>query len=133
MLKRGFGATVEEFLMAAEYIVAAGNPNVILCERGIQTFETATRNTLDLNAVPAIKARSHLPVVVDPSHGTGIREYVAPMAKAAIACGADGLLIEVHCDPPNALSDGKQSLYPEQFAALMKDLPAFATAAGRTL
>jgi 3-deoxy-7-phosphoheptulonate synthase len=133
VLKRGPAAKIDDLLLAAEYILAEGNPNVILCERGIQTFETATRNTLDLNAVPAIKARSHLPVVVDPSHGTGVREYVGPMAKAAIACGADGLLIEVHCDPPNALSDGKQSLYPEQFAALMKELPAFAKAAGRTL
>jgi len=133
ILKRGMAARIDDLLLAAEYLLAEGNPNVILCERGIQTFETATRNTLDLNAVPAIKARSHLPVLVDPSHGTGIREYVAPMAKAAIACGADGLLIEVHADPPNALSDGRQSLYPAQFAQLMRELGPFARAAGRSL
>jgi 3-deoxy-7-phosphoheptulonate synthase len=133
VLKRGMAARIDDLLLAAEYILAEGNPNVILCERGIQTFETATRNTLDLNAIPAIKARSHLPVVVDPSHGTGIREYVAPMARAAIAAGADGLLVEVHCDPPTALSDGKQSLFPDQFAALMRDLAPFAHAAGRSL
>jgi 3-deoxy-7-phosphoheptulonate synthase len=133
VLKRGMAARIDDLLLAAEYILAEGNPNVILCERGIQTFETATRNTLDLNAIPAIKARSHLPVVVDPSHGTGIREYVAPMARAAIAAGADGLLVEVHCDPTTALSDGKQSLFPDQFAALMRDLAPFAHAAGRSL
>jgi 3-deoxy-7-phosphoheptulonate synthase len=126
-------ARIDDLLLAAEYILAEGNPNVILCERGIQTFETATRNTLDLSAVPAIKARSHLPVVVDPSHGTGIRDYVAPMAKAAVACGADGLLIEMHHDPATALSDGKQSLFPQQFTALMRELEPFARAAGRTL
>lgn len=133
ILKRGMAARVEDLLMAAEYILAEGNPNVVLCERGIQTFETATRNTLDLNAIPVIKARSHLPVLVDPSHGTGVREYVTPMAKAAAACGADGLLIEVHCDPAKALSDGKQSLYPEQFEALMADLDPFVAAAGKQL
>ncbi len=133
ILKRGMAATVEDLLLAAEYIVAEGNPNVILCERGIRTFETATRNTLDLNAIPFIKQHSHLPVIVDPSHGTGIRDFVSPMAKAAIACGADGLLIEVHIDPRAALSDGQQSLYPEQFTRLMQDLNAFAEAAGRTL
>jgi 3-deoxy-7-phosphoheptulonate synthase len=133
VLKRGMAARIDDLLLAAEYILAEGNPNVILCERGIQTFETATRNTLDLTAVPAIKARSHLPVLVDPSHGTGVRELVTPMARAAIACGADGLLIEVHCDPPNALSDGRQSLFPAQFAALMRDLAPFAHAAGRSL
>jgi 3-deoxy-7-phosphoheptulonate synthase len=133
LLKRGMGAKVEDLLMAAEYVLAAGNPDVILCERGIQTFETATRNTLDLNAVPVIKQRSHLPVVVDPSHGTGRRELVIPMAKAAVACGADGLLVEVHRDPAAALSDGRQSLYPAQFAALMNELEPFAVAAGRTL
>jgi 3-deoxy-7-phosphoheptulonate synthase len=133
LLKRGMGAKVEDLLMAAEYVLSAGNPNVILCERGIQTFETATRNTLDLNAVPLIKERSHLPVVVDPSHGTGRRELVIPMAKAAVACGADGLLVEVHCDPARALSDGRQSLYPAQFATLMRELEPFATAAGRSL
>jgi 3-deoxy-7-phosphoheptulonate synthase len=133
VLKRGMAAKVDDLLLAAEYILAEGNPNVILCERGIQTFETATRNTLDLSAVPAIKARSHLPVLVDPSHGTGIRELVSPMAKAAVACGADGLLIEVHHDPRVALSDGKQSLFPNQFAALMRELEPFARAAGRSL
>ena len=133
VLKRGMAARIDDLLLAAEYILAEGNPNVILCERGIQTFETATRNTLDLSAVPAIKARSHLPVVVDPSHGTGVRDYVAPMAKAAVACGADGLLIEMHHDPAAALSDGKQSLFPQQFAALMRELEPFARAAGRTL
>jgi len=133
ILKRGMAAKVDDLLMAAEYILSEGNPNVILCERGIKTFETATRNTLDLNAIPYLKAKSHLPVVVDPSHGTGIREFVAPMAKAAVACGADGLLIEVHCDPSVALSDGQQSLYPEQFAQLMRELEPFVAAAGRTL
>lgn len=133
ILKRGMAAKVDDLLMAAEYILAEGNPNVILCERGIKTFETATRNTLDLNAIPYLKAKSHLPVVVDPSHGTGIRDFVAPMAKAAIACGADGLLIEVHRNPAVALSDGRQSLYPEQFAALMRELKAFVEAAGREL
>lgn len=133
ILKRGMAATVEDLLLAAEYIIAEGNPNVILCERGIRTFETSTRNTLDLNAVPHIKQKSHLPVIVDPSHGTGVRDYVAPMAKAAIACGADGLLIEVHVNPKEALSDGQQSLYPEQFLRLMEELRPFAEAAGRTL
>ena len=133
VLKRGMAASVEDLLLAAEYIVSEGNHNVILCERGIRTFETATRNTLDLNAVPHIKQHSHLPVIVDPSHGTGIREYVAPMAKAAVACGADGLLIEVHHNPRNALSDGQQSLNPQQFALLMKELRKFIEAAGREL
>ena len=133
VLKRGMAARIEDLLLAAEYILAEGNPNVILCERGIQTFETSTRNTLDLSAVPAIKARSHLPVLVDPSHGTGVREYVAPMSKAAVACGADGLLIEVHHDPRAALSDGKQSLFPAQFTTLMRELEPFARAAGRSL
>lgn len=133
VLKRGLSATIEELLLAAEYIVAAGNPNVILCERGIRTFETATRNTLDLNAVAYLKRKSHLPVLVDPSHGTGIRELVAPLSKAALACGADGLLIEVHRNPAQALSDGKQSLTPPQFAQLMKELKLIAEAVGRTL
>ncbi|NQD38369.1 3-deoxy-7-phosphoheptulonate synthase [Permianibacter sp. IMCC34836] len=133
VLKRGLSATIEELLLAAEYIVAAGNPNVILCERGIRTFETATRNTLDLNAVAYLKQKSHLPVLVDPSHGTGIRELVAPLSKAALACGADGLLIEVHRNPAQALSDGKQSLTPPQFAQLMKELKLIAEAVGRTL
>jgi len=133
ILKRGMAATVEDLLLAAEYIVAEGNPDVILCERGIRTFETATRNTLDLNAIPFIKHHSHLPVIVDPSHGTGVRDFVAPMAKAAIACGADGLLIEVHNDPRAALSDGQQSLYPDQFARLMQELHSFARAAGKSM
>jgi len=133
ILKRGMAASVEDLLLAAEYIISEGNPNVILCERGIRTFETATRNTLDLNAIPHIKQHSHLPVVVDPSHGTGVRDYVAPMAKAAVACGADGLLIEVHINPKVALSDGQQSLYPEQFAQLMKELRPFVEAAGRKM
>ena len=133
ILKRGMAARVDDLLLAAEYILAEGNPNVILCERGITTFETATRNTLDLNAIPVIKQRSHLPILVDPSHGTGLRELVAPMAKAALACGADGLLVEVHADPPNALSDGRQSLFPEQFAALMRELGAIAGAIGKVL
>ena len=133
ILKRGMAAKVEDLLMAAEYILAEGNPNVVLCERGIKTFETATRNTLDLSAVPVIKKLSHLPVMVDPSHGTGVREYVAPMAKAAAACGADGILVEVHHDPRAALSDGAQSLYPDQFTALMRELEPFVHAAGRRL
>lgn len=133
ILKRGMAALVDDLLLAAEYIVAEGNPNVILCERGIRTFETATRNTLDLNAIPYIKQHSHLPVLVDPSHGTGVREFVAPMAKAAAACGADGLMIEVHYNPKVALSDGQQSLYPEQFTQLMQELGGFVEAAGRTL
>jgi 3-deoxy-7-phosphoheptulonate synthase len=133
VLKRGMAAEVKDLLLAAEYIVAEGNPDVILCERGIRTFETATRNTLDLAAVALIKRRSHLPVIVDPSHGTGIRELVAPMAKAAAACGADGIMVEVHRAPVEALSDGQQSLFPEQFAALMSELRPFVEAAGRTL
>ena len=133
ILKRGMAAKVDDLLLAAEYILAEGNPNVILCERGITTFETATRNTLDLNAIPLIKQRSHLPVMVDPSHGTGLRELVSPMAKAALACGADGILVEVHCDPPNALSDGRQSLFPEQFAAMMRELRPIAMAVGKAL
>ena len=132
-LKRGMMATVEELLMASEYILSAGNPNVILCERGIRTFETATRNTLDLNAVPALQARTHLPVVVDPSHGTGIRDYIAPMAKASIAAGASGLMIEVHPEPEKALSDGPQSLVPEDFATLMKELKPLAKALGKSI
>ena len=133
LLKRGLSATVTEFLLAAEYILSQGNFNVILCERGIRTFETLTRFTLDLNAVPVIKKLSHLPVVVDPSHGTGEWEYVAPMAKAAVAAGADGLIIEVHPNPEVALSDGPQSLLPKKFAALIKDLRKVAVAVGRTL
>jgi 3-deoxy-7-phosphoheptulonate synthase len=133
LLKRGFAATIEELLLAAEYILMAGNDQVVLCERGIRTFETATRNTLDLNAIPFIKQRSHLPVLVDPSHGTGIRELVTPMALAAVACGADGLLIEVHPNPQAALSDGNQSLYPQQFERLMARLAPVAAAVGRSI
>lgn len=133
ILKRGMAARIDDLLLAAEYILAEGNPNVVLCERGIQGFDPATRNTLDLAAIPLIKARSHLPVLVDPSHGTGVRELVAPMAKAAIAAGADGLLIEVHHDPRSAKSDGKQSLATSQFATLMRELDPFARAAGRSL
>lgn len=122
LLKRGMAATITEFLMAAEYIVAGGNEQVILCERGIRTFETYTRNTLDISAVPVLKKQSHLPVVVDPSHAAGIRWLVAPLAKAAVAAGADGLAIEVHHDPERALSDGQQSLLPEEFELLVRQL-----------
>jgi len=132
-LKRGMSATIEEWLMSAEYILAEGNPDVILCERGIRTFETATRNTLDLSAVPVVKQLSHLPIIVDPSHGVGIRDKIAPMALAAIACGADGLMIETHPNPPVALSDGPQSLYLDAFAALMVQARRVAEAVGRTL
>ena len=133
LLKRGPAARIEDLLLAAEYIVAEGNPNVILCERGIKTFETATRNTLDLNAIPFIKQHSHLPVLVDPSHGTGLRELVVPMALAAAACGADGLIVEVHRNPAEARSDGDQSLFPEQFARLMEQLDPLVTLLGRSL
>ena len=133
LLKRGIATTIEEWLMSAEYIVSKGNPNVILCERGIRTFERATRFTLDLNAIPAIKAWSHLPIIVDPSHGTGVRNFVGSMSKAVIACGADGLIIEVHSDPEHALSDGVQSLLPENFASLMQELKKVARAVGRNL
>ena len=122
LLKRGLSATIQELLMSAEYIMAGGNDRVILCERGIRTFETATRNTLDLSAVPVLKAKSHLPVIVDPSHATGIAAYVQPMAMAAMAAGADGLMVEVHNDPPRALCDGQQSLTPEAFAELSAKL-----------
>jgi 3-deoxy-7-phosphoheptulonate synthase len=133
LLKRGMATSVQEWLLSAEYILAGGNPNVILCERGIRTFETATRFTLDLNAVPVVRKLSHLPVMVDPSHGTGHWDYVEPMARAAVACGADGLLIEVHPKPEEALSDGPQSLKPERFARLMESLGAVARAVGREL
>jgi 3-deoxy-7-phosphoheptulonate synthase len=131
LLKRGMSATIEELLLSAEYIMAGGNHNVILCERGIRTFETYTRNTLDIAAIPIIKKLSHLPIVADPSHGTGLRDKVAPMARAAVAAGADGLLIEVHNDPEHALSDGAQSLYPDQFSQLMAELRIIAPAVGR--
>ena len=133
VLKRGMAAKVEDLLLAAEYVLAAGNDQLILCERGIRTFETATRNTLDLAAVPLLKAKSHLPVIVDPSHGTGLRDLVAPMALAAAAAGADGVMVEVHVDPPSALSDGPQSLYPEQLLALGKQLEALLGVLGRSL
>ena len=133
LLKRGMSTRLEEFLMAAEYILSEGNPDVVLCERGIRTFETATRNTLDLNAVPLLKEWTHLPVIVDPSHGTGIWSLVTPMALAAVAAGADGLMIEVHPDPRTALSDGPQQLTPEHFAALMAALKPVAAAVGRTI
>jgi 3-deoxy-7-phosphoheptulonate synthase len=133
LLKRGLMSTIEEFLNAAEYILSHNNPRVILCERGIRTFETYTRNTVDINAIPVLKHMSHLPVIVDPSHGTGKREYVAAISRAAIAAGADGLIIEVHPDPENAMSDGAQSLRPEEFEELMKQLKPVAEAVGRTM
>jgi 3-deoxy-7-phosphoheptulonate synthase len=133
LLKRGISATLEELLLSAEYIMAGGNYDVILCERGIRTFESYTRNTLDISAIPVIKKLSHLPIIVDPSHGTGRRDKVPPMARAAVAAGGDGLLIEVHDDPEKALSDGAQSLYPEQFEQLMKELRMIAPAVGRTV
>ena len=133
LLKRGLSATISEFLLAAEYILSQGNFNVVLCERGIRTFEDQTRFTLDLNAVPVIKKLSHLPIVVDPSHGTGAWEYVAPMAKAGIAAGADGLILEVHPNPEVAKSDGPQSLLPKRFAEVMEQIALVAKAVGRTL
>ncbi len=133
LLKRGLSATIKEWLMSAEYIMSQGNQNVLLCERGIRTFETATRNTLDLSAVPVLKKLTHLPVVVDPSHGVGKWDLVAPMAKAAIAAGADALIIEVHTNPEEALSDGEQSLKPDMFDKLMEELKPFALAAGRDI
>jgi 3-deoxy-7-phosphoheptulonate synthase len=133
LLKRGLSATIKEWLMAAEYIMSKGNHNVILCERGIRTFETATRNTLDLSAVPALKQLTHLPVIVDPSHAVGKLAYVAPMSKAAVAAGTDGLLIEVHPNPEEALSDGEQSLKPDAFKKLMEELRPIATAVGREI
>ena len=133
LLKRGLAATMEEWLMSAEYILSEGNDQVILCERGIRTFERYTRNTLDLSAIPMVKKLTHLPMIIDPSHATGIRDKVSPMARAAIAAGADGLIIEVHHDPDNALSDGPQSLYPEQFGQLMRDLYVIAPVVGKQL
>ena len=133
LLKRGLSATIEEWLMSAEYIMAGGNDSVILCERGIRTFENYTRNTLDLSAIPAVKKLSHLPVVVDPSHAAGMWWMVEPLAKAAVAVGADGLIIEVHNDPEHALCDGAQSLKPERFGRLMQDLKIIAGAVGREL
>ena len=133
LLKRGMSMTIQELLMSAEYIMSEGNHSVILCERGIRTFETATRNTLDLSAIPVLKQKTHLPVVVDPSHATGNYQYVAPMAFAAIAAGADGLIIEVHPDPEHAFSDGPQSLTPKKFTSMMEKLKLFAEAADRSL
>jgi 3-deoxy-7-phosphoheptulonate synthase len=132
-LKRGMSTTIEEFLMSAEYIMSQGNPNVILCERGIRTFETSTRNTLDISAVPVLKEQTHLPIAVDPAHAAGAWRFVGDLAKAAVAVGADSLMIEVHPDPASAMSDGPQSLKPKKFAQLMKDLKPFAAAAGRTI
>lgn len=133
LLKRGMAATIEEFLMSAEYILSSGNPNVILCERGIRTYETATRNTLDISAIPVLKDMTHLPVIVDPSHAAGNRTYVPALAKAAIAAGADGLLMDVHPDPTHALVDSDQALTFEQFGALMEDIKKIAEAVGRTV
>jgi 3-deoxy-7-phosphoheptulonate synthase len=133
LLKRGIAATIEELLLSAEYLMAGGNYEVIVCERGIRTFETYTRNTMDISAIPIVKKLSHLPIMADPSHGTGRREKVSPMGRAAIAAGADGLLIEVHNCPDKALSDGAQSLYPEQFAKLVGELRVIAPAVGRRL
>jgi 3-deoxy-7-phosphoheptulonate synthase len=133
VLKRGISATIKEWLMSAEYIMAGGNHNVILCERGIRTYETATRNTLDLSAVPVLKQLTHLPVIVDPSHAVGKWDLVAPMAKAAVAAGADGLIIEVHPNPEEALSDGEQSLKPKMFKQLMDELKPIAQAVGREI
>jgi 3-deoxy-7-phosphoheptulonate synthase len=133
LLKRGISATIEELLLSAEYILSGGNYEVILCERGIRTFENATRNTMDISAIPVVKALSHLPIVADPSHGTGRRDKVLPMARAAVAAGADGLLVEVHNDPDHALSDGAQSLKLSQFTELMEQLQNLARAVGRTV
>jgi 3-deoxy-7-phosphoheptulonate synthase len=133
LLKRGISATFEELLLSAEYIMAGGNYEVILCERGIRTFETYTRNTMDISAIPIIHKLSHLPIAADPSHGTGRRDTVAPMARAAVAAGADALLVEVHCNPDKALSDGAQSLFPEQFATLMGQVRMIAPAVGREM
>ena len=133
LLKRGMATTIKEYLMSAEYVLSQGNYEVILCERGIRTFETETRFTLDLNAVPVLQKLTHLPVLVDPSHGTGHWEYVGPMAKAAVAAGADGLMIEVHMRPEEAFSDGIQSLKPSRFISLLQELRPFAQAAGRKL
>lgn len=131
LLKRGLSSTIKEWLLSAEYILSKGNFKVMLAERGIRTFETATRNTLDLNAIPVVKEETHLPILIDPSHGTGKWEYVAPLAKAAVACGADGIMVEVHNNPEEAKSDGEQSLLPKKFSALMQDLKLIAHAVGR--
>jgi 3-deoxy-7-phosphoheptulonate synthase len=133
LIKRGISATIEEWLLSAEYVLSGGNLGVILCERGIRTFETATRNTFDISAIPVVRKLSHLPVIADPSHGAGRRDMVVPMARAAVAAGADGLIIEVHHDPDHALSDGAQSLYPAQFDRLMAELRIIAPAIGRSI
>ncbi|MBI2618530.1 MAG: 3-deoxy-7-phosphoheptulonate synthase [Ignavibacteriales bacterium] len=133
LLKRGLSATIEEWLMSAEYILSGGNQNVILCERGIRTFETATRNTLDISAIPVIQKKSHLPIIADPSHGIGIRDKVIPMARACVAAGADGIMVEVHHDPDHAKSDGAQSLFPEQFDQMMGEVRIIAEAIGRLI
>lgn len=131
LLKRGIAATIEELLLSAEYVMSGGNYQVLLCERGIRTFETSTRNTMDISAIPVLKRLTHLPVIADPSHGTGKRDYVLPMARAAVAAGADGLLIEVHPDPDRAISDGAQTLRPDQFSKMMTEVKAIAGAIGR--
>jgi len=133
LLKRGISSTIEEWLLSAEYVLSGGNMDVMLCERGIRTFETYTRNTLDISAIPIVKKLSHLPIIVDPSHGTGRRDKVAPMARAAVAAGADGLIIEVHIDPDHALSDGAQTMFPSQFDRLMAELRIIAPAIGRSI
>ena len=133
LLKRGISATIEEWLLSAEYVLSGGNTDVMLCERGIRTFEGYTRNTMDISAIPVVQKLSHLPIVADPSHGTGLRDKVAPMARAAIAAGADGLIIEVHPDPDHALSDGAQSIFPRQFDRLMAELRIIAPAIGRSI
>jgi len=133
LLKRGMAATLDELLMAAEYIMSEGNYNVVLCERGIRTFADHTRNTLDVGIVPAVKKLTHLPIVVDPSHAAGKRDKVVPLARAAVAVGADGLIVEVHCDPDHALSDGAQSLFPAQFDSMVQNLRGIAELVGRTM
>jgi len=133
LIKRGLAATINDLLLSAEYVLASGNKDVILCERGVRTFDPATRNMFDLTAIPIVQQLSHLPIVADPSHGTGIRDLVTPMARAAVAAGASGILVEVHPNPERALSDGAQSLYPEQFAELVGELRAISAAIGRTI
>jgi 3-deoxy-7-phosphoheptulonate synthase len=133
LLKRGMAATINDMLLSAEYILAEGNENVILCERGVRSFDPAARNMLDLTAIPIVHRLSHLPIIADPSHGTGLRDKVIPMARAAVAAGADGVIIEVHPEPDRALSDGAQSLYPDQFAQLVGELRAVAAAIGRNI
>jgi 3-deoxy-7-phosphoheptulonate synthase len=133
LLKRGMAATIDDLLLSAEYILSEGNPKVILCERGVRSFDSAARNLLDLTAIPVVHGLSHLPIIADPSHGTGLRDKVTPMARAALAAGADGILVEMHPNPDRALSDGAQSLYPDQFRALVRELRAVAEAIGRRI